>query len=231
MRSAFIVVAGAALLASVAPAAFAEDAPVKPNFWSIGPTISTLGLGAEASYLVYEKIVLRVGGSYFDLNCSRTAQMYGGTKCNHDFNIAGLFAGGIVDIHPFKSGWRLSAGLRYTDLEAKDVTNASVKIGNTTYSSNDIGSAKFSIKNSNPAAPYIGFGYDSSHFTDEGAGFKLGFELGALYAGDPSVSVTTEKTVGGLAGDIARETSTLKGDLQKFYNFYPVAMLSARIAF
>jgi hypothetical protein len=231
MRSAFIGATGAALLASLSSSALAQDAPVRPNFWSIGPTIGTLGFGGEASYLVYEKIVLRAGGSYFDLNCSRTSNMYGGAKCNHDFNIAGLFAGGIVDIHPFKSGWRLSAGLRYTDLEAKDVTNASAKIGNTTYSFNDIGSAKFSIKNSNPAAPYIGFGYDSSHFSEEGAGFKLGFELGALYAGDPSVSVTTEKTVAGLAAEITRETSTLKGELQKFYNFYPVGMLSARIAF
>jgi hypothetical protein len=229
MRTALIF--SAAMLLSVASPAIAEDSPAKPNTWSIGATVGTLGAGGEASYLAYDYLVLRATASYVELGCSQIGMVYAGASCDHDYKITGLFAGGMMDIHPFQGGWRLSTGVRYTDLEAKASTKDSMTFNGQSYSSDQIGAVKITIKNSSQAAPYIGFGYDSSHYSESGAGIKLGFEVGALYLGDPSVSITTEKSIPGLSADIAKETALLKDDYGKYLNFYPIAMISARIAF
>jgi len=211
--------------------AVAQEPPVKPNPFSIGVTGGTLGIGGEASFLAFDYVALRGTASYFELGCGSIGMVYGGVKCDHDFKISGLFAGGILDFHPFKGGWRVSAGVGYSDVEANATVRESITVNDRTYGYDQVGAVKISIKNATQAAPYVGFGYDSSHYSEGGSGFKLGFELGALYLGDPTVSITTEKNIPGLSADIAKETSTLKADYGKYLNFYPVAMLSARFAF
>ena len=59
---------GAALVAAILYCGFAApaaaDEPAKPSLWSLGATAGTLGVGAEASTLVYDNVVFRVNGSY-----------------------------------------------------------------------------------------------------------------------------------------------------------------------
>ncbi len=88
------------------------------------------------------------------------------------------------------------------------------------------------IRNGSPVAPYLGFGYDSSHFSIDGWGFKLGVDLGAMYIGEPDVSIRTARTPDypGFAADVSLAASSLKDSL-KNYPFYPVAMISARFSF
>jgi hypothetical protein len=234
MRSAFILVSGATLLLSAVSPAIAEDSPVKPNSWSIGASAGTLGVGGEVSYLARDYVGLRAAASFFNLDCGSVGMVYGGAAncADYNFKVTGLFAGGMVDVYPFKGGWRLSAGVRYTDVEAtaKATAKDDITFNDHSYSVDQVGAVKISIKNSNQAAPYIGFGYDSSHYSE--GWLKLGFEVGALYLGAPNVSITTEKTnIPGLSADIAKETSKLKDDYGKYLDFYPVAMFSARVAF
>ncbi len=225
--SQLIVLAG---LLGVMPSR-ADDVPaVQPSLWSVGVIAGTLGLGGEVSYLLHDYVVLRVNASYMDVSCDGIVGAYGAT-CNHGYNITSVFAGGIFDIHPFQSGWRVSGGVRYVDADFKDVTSGSIHLGDNQYAAGQIGTTTISVRNTNPAAPYIGFGYDSSHFSQDGAGFKLGIDLGALYAGDPDVTITTTQSVPGLDADISKEISKTKSDLRNYYNFYPVAMVSGRMSF
>jgi hypothetical protein len=89
------------------------------------------------------------------------------------------------------------------------------------------------VRSNNPAAPYLGFGYDSSHFFKEGAEFNLGLDIGALYTGEPDVTLTTSKNnnAQALASNLAAETAKAKDDIHKNYMFYPVLMFSGRISF
>jgi hypothetical protein len=204
-----------------------EAPPARPSNWSVGVTAGTLGLGAEVSYLLSDYFVLRANGSYFEMGCG-TAKAYG-AKCDYDLNLTALFAGATVDVHPFQNGWRLSAGGRYVDVEFAGSYTGNITLNGVDY--NNIGTTRISVKNGNTIAPYLGFGYDSSHFSKDGSGFHLGIDLGAVYLGDPDVSIKTTGTVPGLDENIAKQTATLKDSLKNYFSFYPVAMVSARYSF
>ena len=96
----------------------------------------------------------------------------------------------------------------------------------------NIGKVTATIRNGNPVAPYVGFGYNSSHFSSDGSGFKLGFDIGAMYIGEPDVTIRTALTPPSatFASDISSATYSIKDSLRN-YPFYPVAMLSARFSF
>lgn len=229
IRRCVMIVGVACLLGSTW--AQAEEGLGRPNFWAIGVTAGTQGLGGEASYLLYDNLVLRANASYLAFNSNATIRSYGGTDQEHAFDITGNFVGAMFDYHPFRSGWRLSAGVRYIDVEFKEVDTDGAEIGGTNYLAASVGTVRTSVHNANSAAPYIGFGYDASHFSSNGAGFRLGIDIGALYAGDPDVKITTDNDVSGLADDIANEEASIQKGLDKYYNFYPVLMISGRISF
>ena len=137
-----------------------------------------------------------------------------------------------MDYHPFSSGWRVSAGTRYVDIELQGVAKSGMSFGGVSYSANEIGNVTATIRNGNPVAPYLGFGYNSSHFSTDGAGFKLGVDIGAMYIGEPDVTIKTAitPTNPSFSADVSSAASSIKDSLRN-YPFYPVAMLSARFSF
>ena len=120
MRLVFKAVFSAAILYCGFAAPAAADEPAKPSLWSFGVTAGTLGAGLEASARVYDKVVFRVNGSYVKLNSSWVISS--GAASDYNLGATGLFAGGILDYHPFSSGWRGSIGARYVDVELKGAT-------------------------------------------------------------------------------------------------------------
>jgi hypothetical protein len=151
---------------------------------------------------------------------------------DYNFGVTGIFAGGILDFHPFSSGWRASAGVRYVDIELQGVARNGMEFGGISYSAGEIGKVTATVRNGNPAAPYFGIGYDSSHFSNDGSGFKLGVDIGAMYIGEPDVTIRTAITPASptFASDVSSTASSIKDSLRN-YPFYPVAMLSARFSF
>ncbi len=196
-----------------------------------GVTAGTLGAGVEASALVYNNVVFRVNGTYVKLDSS---WVLSSSSLANDYNlgVTGMFAGGILDYHPFGNGWRLSGGARYVDLELQGVAKNGLSLDGFSYSASQVGNVTATIRNGNSVAPYLGFGYDSSHFSTDGWGLKLGIDIGAMYIGEPDVSITTAKipTVPAFASDVSSAVTSIKDSLRN-YPFYPVAMLSARISF
>ena len=88
---------------------------------------------------------------------------------------------------------------------------------------------KFSIEatNSNKAAPYFGFGLDSSHVSGGKYEFHLGLDLGVVYSGKPNVSVSNLTNPG---EDVQTEINKIVNKYQ-FLDFYPVVAVSARMNF
>lgn len=198
------------------------------NIVALGAEAGTLGIGGNLSYLLYDTLVIRAAGSQLSLDSSVIKSR------GNNLSLNGTFIGGMIDWHPFRSGWFLSAGVRHADLKLKSDTSnftGTKGIGSNNYTASQIGAMHLAITNSNPAAPYLGFGYDVAHFDRAGVNFNFGLEMGALYAGNPTVKLSTDKSPSGLDADLKKESETISSDVKKYYNFYPVLMLSGKISF
>jgi hypothetical protein len=201
----------------------ADSKMTKTNLWSAGITVGTEGVGGEISYLLHNNFAVRAKASYLGLDWESKGH-------DENFNLSGYFAGVLVDFHPFQTGWRTSGGLKYVNVEYNSVKAGAQSIGNTEYTADQIGSLKTSVRNSNPAVPYFGVGYDSSHYSKGGTEFNLGLDIGALYIGESDVKLITTKgsAIPGIASDLTNEAAKTKGDIP---SFYPVIMLSGRVSF
>lgn len=199
---------------------------------AFGVTAGTLGLGAEASILATSNIVLRVNGSFYGLDLNEDASKSSSTvSSEYKFNADAVFAGAIVDWHPFSGGFRLSAGARYVDVQLKAKALNGLSIGDNDYTAAQVGTVHASVSNANKIAPYLGIGYDAAHFKGKGFNFALGIDVGAMHIGKVDAKIKTDKTVAGLQADIDKETSSLESKLDKYTSFYPVLMLSGRLTF
>ena len=186
-----------------------KDAPMNAP-WSAGLMIGTMGPGLQASYLVCDWAVIRVEGSYQSVPAA-------------GLTLSLQSAGAMLDLHPFENAFRVSGGARYFEYEIRGMATVNETDGGVSTPN------KYRIEatNSNPLAPYLGFGFDSSHFSGGKYEFKLGLDLGVIYSGRPSVSVNNLTNPG---GDIQTEINRVI-DRYQVLNLYPVATISARINF
>jgi len=153
---------------------------------SFGIKAGTLGVGPEVEHSFNKSIGIRMGFNYFSL--TRSAN-----EGNIDYNLKAKFRNfaALLDWHPFKGAFRISAGVLYNKNKiegngkaAGALGNETFKIGNQTYSIKDIGSVNGTIEYQN-LDPYLSFGWDTSAVKAKGIGFV--FELGAVYQGKSKV--------------------------------------------
>jgi hypothetical protein len=194
----------------------------------IGISIGTTGVGGELSVRPFGNLVLRAGGTWFALD--------------HDFDVDDktyklkadmVSAGATVDWHAFSNGFRLSAGARYHNIDLSGAGNftGTFEIGNNTYDMSQTGAIGISVKSSSTIAPYLGIGYDSTHFSD--SRWALALDLGVIYAGKPTSTITAAnaQTFPGLAADLAVEQKKLDDSVGKYGQFWPVAALTLKFRF
>jgi hypothetical protein len=205
------------------------DDNANPGGLGVGLSIGTTGVGGELSVRPIGNLVLRAGGGWFALD--------------HDFTVDGnvyklkadmVSAGAAIDWHPFSNGFRLSAGGRYhnVDFTGKgDFSGATVTLNGTTYNLATIGTVTANVKSSNTIAPYLGLGYDSTHFSDSRWAFA--FDLGVIYGGKPTSTLTAqnEAAVTGLRADLDAEQKKLDDSVGKYGQFWPVATLALKFRF
>jgi len=193
----------------VADAQSSKDTPVNAA-WSAGFMVSTLGPGLQISYRVLDWAVVRVEGSYVSIPTGSLT-----------FSLQS--AGALLDLHPFKSGFRISGGLRYFEYDIRGITTVNENNGGVSTPN------RFRVEatNSNKAAPYAGLGFDTSHFSGGAYELKLGLDFGVIYSGKPAASVTNLDSPG---EDIQTQLSKIV-DRYQFLDFYPVATVSARLTF
>jgi hypothetical protein len=210
--------------------------------FAFGLTSGTMGVGGEFSAAAGSYFVLRATGTWLYFNPASFLSKVNTSGNGYNFTLSQFSAGGLVDLHPFKNGFRLVGGLEYADFSFKQsVSNQSnYTINGVNYTSAQIGKLYTNVSVKNAAAPYFGVGWDSAFYcavivgTDTAAQcdrFTIGFDLGALYTGGVKLTQTTDKSVPGLAANLQAETQRLRNSFNEFYSFYPVLMLNMKYRF
>ena len=177
---------------------------------------STLGVGLEAQKTFTDSFGGRIGINYFTYD-------YDGTKDDIDYNLDLnlLSVSALLDWHPFQGSFRISGGALYNgnDIDMDGKTAATYQIGDTTYTSADIGNLTGNV-DFNDVAPYLGVGWDTTFGKSRKFGFLL--ELGAIYQGTPKVDLSTSVAASqALQNDLQAEEDSLQEDLDNF-EYYPV---------
>ncbi|MGE3914854.1 MAG: hypothetical protein AB7F78_04075 [Hyphomicrobiaceae bacterium] len=192
---------------------------------AVGIGISTLGITGELSYRVIGNLVVRLNGNWADLGFDQTVD---GNSFNGSVKVKG--AGLIADWHPFANGFRLSGGARYHDaVFSGTVTGSDVTLNDKIYTAAQYGTLTAQVENDTKFAPYVGIGWDSSHFSE--SGFSIGIEAGVLFVGEQKATLTSSKTVPGLQADLDTEVTKIKSDYGKYGEAWPVLSIMAKYRF
>ncbi len=223
MRNILHILAAASALLCAPGAALAQT-----TGFSVGPSVGTDGIGADALYKVSPFVAARAGFRYADLSLSETID-----DVSYDLDVgftAGLTA---LDIHPFANGFRVSGGAYFSgrSIDLGATPSRPVEIGDRTYTPQEVGMLT-GTSDWNNAAPFLGVGFNNGLNAIKRFGFQA--MLGAAYIGDPDV--TLEATGGLLASDPAfqddldEEAQRLADDLDDF-PFHPVLSLGLTVRF
>jgi len=176
---------------------------------AIGIKAGALGLGVEYTRNLSDRWAIRGGinGSQLGFDGEES-----GIDYQFDFVWDSLSLG--VDLHPFKSPFRLTAGILRNDngLNGESRPSSNVTIGNTSYTPAQVG-VLMSTVGFKPTAPFLGLGWDWSRKKRH---FGMSLDLGVLDQGSPRVTLRGSGTLLGdpaFQQDIAREEAQLRDSL------------------
>jgi hypothetical protein len=176
---------------------------------AIGIKAGALGLGVEYTRNLSDRWSIRGGinGSKLSFDGDES-----GINYQFDFVWDSLSVG--VDLHPFKSPFRLTAGILRNDngLNGESRPSSNVTIGNTSYTPAQVGVLTSTV-GFKQTAPFLGLGWDWSRKKRH---FGMSFDLGVLDQGSPQVTLRGSGTLLGdpaFQADIVREEAQLRDSL------------------
>lgn len=222
--------AAVVLAAFAAPAALADTPDV-----AMAVRAGTPGVGLDLDLGLSPSFGMRVG--------------FGGFNINHNLNTSDVdYNGqlklrtftGLLDWYVFRGAFHLTAGIAGNGTKLDVVgqpSQGSYTVNGTTYSSSQLGSLNGELKFGNSVAPYIGFGWGNP--AGEDSRFHFLFDVGTIYGGTPSVSLTAQ------CGTAAPQGSALCNEIQSnvateaqklrhkadFLQWYPVVSLGVAYRF
>lgn len=189
----------------------------------------TLGAGGELSLRPSRYLGIRLGGNY--LSFKRTATIEG-----IDYDITPRFQSGtaIVELHPFGSAFHLAGGMMWNANEGTVAARlgAPITVGSQTYQPSDIGSLRGLVNYDKKYVPYAGLGFSGR------SRVSLVFDLGLVFSGYPTVSLTGTTNLTGQAQavfdqNVRREVQTIQDDItsRSYLKYHPVVSLGLRVGF
>lgn len=197
--------------------------------FKLGVTAGTLGVGPEISYRLSDNVGVR--GNLTFLSISRDIES---DDINFDASLKLASGGAMIDVYPFKGGFRVSGGLRINGNKVRGVaqpnSGTSYDIDGTIYTAGQIGTLTAETE-INRVAPALTLGYGGGL----SKGLVFGIEAGALFQGAVKVRpLTITGTCAGtsppaacasLAADLEAERQSLNNDISG-YKVYPILQLS-----
>lgn len=220
------------LLLCGAAGAQADDG--EKSRFRVGLTAGTLGIGPEISYRFSDYLGVRGNATFLSLSRSLDSN-----DITYDAKLKLQSGGAMLDIYPFKGGFRVSGGLRLNGNLARGVgqpnDGSGFAINGNEYTAAEIGTlrAETEIRNTAPSLT-IGYGGGLSR------GFVFGVEAGILFQGSVEVGkLSTSGLCAGtappqncatLAGDLDAERRSVNEDISK-YNVWPILQLSVGYRF
>lgn len=194
---------------------------------AVGPTLGTRGGGIDLTFPLRENLGLRatVAGFEYGRGFDEAGVHYDG-----DMRLA--TGGLILDWYPSTTSFRLSLGALYNgnQLKARGTGSgdSNIKIGNNSYDvSNESLSGNIKWK---AAAPFLGLGWGRP---SKSQGWHFGFEVGAIYTGKPTATLSASEGLHaqqGFDADLAAEEKELNDSLSKA-TFWPVIQLQVQYRF
>ena len=188
--------------------------------FSVAPKISTLGPGIEVEQRLGDNLGIRLGVNYLPISTNFTVDdvRY---KADFSWKNAALLA----DFYPFAGMFRLTGGVFYNGntVDVSGTPSGDVQIGDNTYSASDIGTISGSV-DFKKVVPYAGIGWSGGNSSS--GGWSLGFDLGVMFQGSPSVGPL--QVTGALGSnstftaDLEKERADIKDEMDT-YQYYPVA--------
>jgi hypothetical protein len=194
----------------------------------VGVSAGTLGIGPEVAVRVSPALALRGNATLIGFGHSVE-----GDDIEYDGDLRLASIGATVDVHPFNSGFRISAGGRYNrnriKLTAMPDSSESIDLGGTTYTGSQIGTLNGSIRVKR-FAPTLTLGY-AGGLTK---GLKFGVDAGVMLEGKPRIRdlratgpITAEPT---FQESLDREAGNFREDIEK-YDLFPIVQFSIGYAF
>jgi hypothetical protein len=180
----------------------------------IGVKAGTLGLGVDLTGRVNNWFAVR--GSINAIDVSRS---YNDTDIDYDADLTLGAFGVLLDFHPLRGNFRLTAGLmknrNQVDLRARPTND--IDIGVTTYMPAQVGTLRGKIEFKD-TAPYFGIGYGDAA---KGPGrIKFLLDAGVMQQGSGKVSLRASS--GQVAqSDLRQEESDIEDDISS-YKLWPV---------
>jgi len=188
----------------------------------VGLRAGTLGLGAEVGVGISDRFALR--GGYYTANVSEDYDD-AGILYDGDLDVGGF--GAIVDFHPFKGGFHVSAGLFANENEFAITATPTTPqdIGGMTYTPAEIGTLNGKVS-FDSTAPYFGVGWGRISGTK-----RVSFlsDFGVLRQGSGDVLLASSTGLVSMA-DLQAEIAEIESDIEDF-DFWPVISFGLAIRF
>lgn len=197
----------------------------------VGLRAGTTGVGGDVGFSLMPTLSARIG--YSGLSYSRDVDV---TDVNYDGKLRLSNLNLMLDFSPLPGPFRVTGGLILNDNKV-DVTgrptNGTYTLNGSTYSAAAIGSLSGEVKSGNRAAPYLGIGYGNV----AGFGVNFYFDLGVMFQGTPSASLSVScgaavsaTQCSQVQSDVAAEQAKLQNEINGF-KYYPVANVGVTIGF
>lgn len=223
--------AAALMLACLAmPAASAAT----PDF-GVAVRAGTPGVGLDLDLGLSPSFGMRVGFAGFNINHSIDT-----SDVDYDGRLKLRTVTGLLDWYVFSGAFHLTAGVAGNDTKLDVVgqpNQSTYTINGNTYSSSQLGSLTGQLKFGNSVSPYVGFGWGNP--AGENGHVHFLFDVGAIYGGTPSVTLTAvcgpaappgSSVCNQAQSDVASEEAKLrhKADILKWY---PMVSLGIGVRF
>lgn len=195
----------------------------------------TPGIGLDLDLGLSPYFGMRVGFSGLNINHNIST-----SDVNYDGRLQLRTISGLLDWYVLGGGFHLTAGVAGNDTKLDVVgqpTQSSFTIDGTTYTTSQLGSLTGQLKFGNSVSPYIGLGWGNP--AGEGSRVRFLFDVGALYGGPPSVTLTAHCGVAAPPGSVpcteallsvADEQAKLR-DKADILRWYPVVTLGVGVSF
>lgn len=187
----------------------------------------TLGVGVEGEYSFNKYLGARIGGNYFKYSYDGETD-----DVNYDVDLSLRTVSALVDVHPFKGSFRISAGAFYNgnEMDATATSKDEYEIGGHTYQADQLGTLTGTV-DYKKIAPYLGLGWDTCFGKESGFGFYC--DLGAVFQGSPEAELVANGPIANdpdFQKDLLIEEGKLQDDLDD-YKVYPFVALGLSYRF
>jgi hypothetical protein len=197
----------------------------------VGLRAGTTGVGGDVGISLMPTLSARLG--YSGLSYSRDIDV---TDVEYDGKLKLSNLNLLLDFSPLPGPFRVTGGFIFNDNKV-DVTGrpsgGTYTLNGNVYPAAAVGSLSGTVKSGNQAAPYLGIGYGNV----AGLGVNFYFDLGVMFQGTPSASLSATcgsavpaSVCAQVQRDVAAEQSKLQNEISGF-KYYPVANIGVTIGF